>query len=138
MKKICTDYVIIGGGGCGVASAITAAESGLNVILLEKNISLGGMTKFCEGMFAVGTKQQREMKLPYTVEDRFKAHMDESKWLANPRLVRILIERSAETIEWLESMGCEFTGVVSFYGNFIPHHSIGYCPLYSVFSASRS
>lgn len=113
MKKY--DLVTIGGGACGLAAALTVAAEGGSVLVLDKADALGGMTKYAEGMFAVGTKYQREMKLPYKVEDRFRAHMQEAKWQANPRLVRAFMEKTADTLDWLEDMGCEFTGVVAFY-----------------------
>ena len=39
-----TDVVVVGGGGTGVAAAIGARSSGANVVLLEKNATLGGTT----------------------------------------------------------------------------------------------
>ena len=73
------------------------------------------MTNWAEGMFAVESRWQRKMKLPYTVEERFKVHMEATHWEANPRLVRTFMEKTADTIEWLEEMGCEFEGVVAHY-----------------------
>jgi predicted Rossmann fold flavoprotein len=40
-KKVQYDVVVIGGGASGMMTAITAAQRGKKVILLEKNISLG-------------------------------------------------------------------------------------------------
>ena len=37
------DVLVCGGGPAGIAAAITAAENGANVALLEQNSSLGGM-----------------------------------------------------------------------------------------------
>ena len=42
------DIVIIGGGSAGVASAISAAQNGLHVILLEQNSFLGGKATAAE------------------------------------------------------------------------------------------
>ena len=38
------DFVVVGAGGAGIAAAITAAERGLHVILLEKSDIIGGTT----------------------------------------------------------------------------------------------
>ena len=115
MEKKSADFVVIGCGACGLAAALQAGFGGASVIILDKNKTYGGMSTFSEGMFAVGTKYQSAMKLPYTVEDRFLAHMEASHWKANPLIVRTFMEKTADTIEWLEDIGCEFTGVRSFY-----------------------
>ena len=39
-----TDVLVMGGGGAGLAAAITAAENGANVILIEKSSVMGGNT----------------------------------------------------------------------------------------------
>ncbi|NLA61838.1 MAG: FAD-dependent oxidoreductase, partial [Bacteroidales bacterium] len=36
------DLVVVGGGGAGLSAALTAAEEGLNVIVLEKMPFVGG------------------------------------------------------------------------------------------------
>lgn len=47
-----TDVVVIGGGGTGLAAAVSAAEAGMRVILLEKRHSPGGNSVFPDGLFA--------------------------------------------------------------------------------------
>lgn len=129
-KQLEADVVCIGGGACGLAAALTAGMGGATVIVFEKQGEFGGMTNWAEGMFAVESKYQKRMKLPYTVEDRFKAHMESTHWEANPRLVRAFMEKTASTIEWLEGLGCEFAGVVAHFtgGPFVWHvfkHTFG-------------
>jgi succinate dehydrogenase/fumarate reductase flavoprotein subunit len=41
IKKLETEIVIIGAGGAGLAAAVTAAEMGTKVILLEKEFGDG-------------------------------------------------------------------------------------------------
>ena len=41
-----TDIVIIGSGASGLTAAVTAAEEGVRVIVLEKQRSLGGTSNF--------------------------------------------------------------------------------------------
>jgi len=114
-KELEADVVIIGGGACGLCAALTVSFGGATVVLIEKLAEFGGMTNWAEGMFAIGSKLQKKMKLDYTVEDRFKAHMEATNWEANPRLVRAFMEKTADTIDWLEELGAEFTGVVAHY-----------------------
>ena len=130
VKELKADVVCIGGGACSLSAALTAARGNASVIVLEKQSEFGGMTNWAEGMFAVESRWQRKMKLPYTVEERFKIHMESTHWEANPRLVRTFMEKTAGTIEWLEGLGCEFEGVVAHYpgGPFVWHvfkHTFG-------------
>ncbi|MFZ3253079.1 MAG: FAD-dependent oxidoreductase, partial [Syntrophales bacterium] len=39
-----TDVIIVGGGGAGMAAAVSAGEKGVQVIVLEKNPGCGGDT----------------------------------------------------------------------------------------------
>ena len=59
-----TDVLVVGGGGAGFSAAITAAQEGANVILIEKSSVLGGNTLMQGGAFnAVDTVAQSEVIL---------------------------------------------------------------------------
>ena len=45
------DIIVIGGGGAGLSAALTAAESGASVILVEKGAAYGGNTILAGGYF---------------------------------------------------------------------------------------
>jgi fumarate reductase flavoprotein subunit len=104
-----TDVVIIGSGAAGLAAAVTAAEGGARVIIFEKQRSLGGTSNFFEGTFAVESTMQRERYITYSRDEAFKYIMEYSHWRANPRLVRAIVHKSAETIDWLQRHGVEFS-----------------------------
>ena len=46
-KKIKTDVAIIGGGSAGLAAAIVVKKAGLDVLILERDRELGGITLQC-------------------------------------------------------------------------------------------
>lgn len=46
-----TDVLVVGGGGAGLSAAITAAQEGSNVILVEKSSFLGGNTMMAGGAY---------------------------------------------------------------------------------------
>jgi len=104
-----TDIVVIGSGISGLSAALTAAEGGAKVMLFEKQRSFGGTSNFFEGTFAVESEMQREKYITYSRDDAFKAIMEYSHWRANPRLVRAIVNESAETISWLLRQGVEFS-----------------------------
>jgi len=113
-KEIINSHVVvIGSGASGLGAALTAAEGGLKVILLEKRLRVGGTSNFAEGMFAVESDMQREKYISYTRDQAFKNIMDYSHWRANPRLVRAFVDKSASTIAWLQRQGVEFVEVTN-------------------------
>ncbi len=108
-----TDVVVIGGGAAGLAAAVTAAESGAKVTLFEKRKFLGGSSNFFLGTFAVESDMQTERNITYGRDEAFKNIMDFSHWRANARLVRAVVDKSADTITWLQQHGIEFIDVVN-------------------------
>ncbi len=54
------DVIVVGGGGSGLASALSAAQKGLSVVLLERQSEIGGTTAMSVGSFtAAGTRFQK-------------------------------------------------------------------------------
>ena len=115
MNKITTetDVVVIGSGSTGMVAALTAAEGGAKVIVIEKMRSLGGSSNFAEGMFAVESDMQRQQNVNFSRDDAFKTIMEYNHWRANARLVRAFVDESAATIAWLQQQGVEFVEVTT-------------------------
>ncbi len=104
------DVVVAGAGATGLAAALTLAAGGATVAVFEKQRALGGTSNFFRGTFAVESKVQRERFIDYTRDGAFKNIMEYSHWRANARLVRAIVNESAETISWLQEQGVKFTG----------------------------
>ena len=61
MMKESYDVVIVGGGGSGLATGVSAAQNGASVMLLEKCPELGGTTGIAIGSFTANrTALQRK------------------------------------------------------------------------------
>jgi fumarate reductase flavoprotein subunit len=104
-----TDVVVVGVGGAGVAAAVSAAQSGAKVIALEKQEMPGGSSNFAEGLFAVGTPEQKRLYVDVTAEEAFKHAMDfNHRFRINEKLLRFSLKESTKTIEWLKEQGVEF------------------------------
>ncbi len=76
-----TDVLVMGGGGAGLSAAITAAQQGANVILIEKGSVLGGNTLVAGAAYnAVDPEAQALMKLTKAQKDTMDSYlaMDES------------------------------------------------------------
>jgi len=108
------DVVVVGAGGAGLAAAAEAAAAGCKVVVLEKNDTPGGSTDWAVGtMTATRTRQQKR----HGVEDDPEWHFEDLALHAGPlaardnlALRRILVDRSTEALEWLESLGVVFIG----------------------------
>lgn len=112
IKPLKADVIIIGAGATGLAAAVSAAENGAKVIVLEKRKVIGGTGNFFDGVFGVESYYQRNDFTTYTKDQAFKYIMEYSHWLANPRLVRAIVDEAGDTIKWLEDNGVEFYGAM--------------------------
>lgn len=114
-RKIEADIVSIGAGGAGLAAAITAAERGAKVILMEKRGWPGGNSAMAVGLLAADSHTQKRLSISASVDDLYKSAMDYFHYKVNGRIWRAWLEKSASSIKWLEDMGLRFELVPSFY-----------------------
>ncbi len=110
------DVIVLGGGGSGLAAAISARTHGRDVILLEKNPILGGSAGRSIGsMSATATPHQIRKGIKDSPDEHFndlgefnakagKSSMD------NLVLRRILVDNMNDTLRWLMSLGVRFFG----------------------------
>ncbi len=109
------DVIVVGGGGSGLAAAVSAAENGCRVLLLEKQADLGGTTGIAVGSFTASrTRLQRDAG----IEDDADAHAEDAGKFApeeiearnDSALRRFFLSHAAETLDWLLAMGLRFHG----------------------------
>ena len=96
------DVVVVGGGAAGMTAAITAAEEGKEVVLLEKMPILGGALRYTAGTISgAGTKIQAAQGIEDSPELHFLDSMIEADFLAIPELLMLYCELAGPTIDWL-------------------------------------
>lgn len=106
-----TDVVVLGSGIAGMTAAVSAAESGVKVVVIEKRDTYGTSG---HSITACNTKWQREAGY----EDSPEALKD--FWLecgtacgcttVNEDMLAYAAENSAASMDWLEAQGVEFVG----------------------------
>jgi len=104
-QKLNADVVVVGGGHAGMTAALSAAEAGAKVILLEKQ---SGINPVGNQIGLMGTSFQIEHKMNITPQVINEAIRELMKWGANridQRLLRIWVNRSPEHWEWIKAMG---------------------------------
>jgi len=109
------DILCIGAGGTGLAAAVAAAEKGARVIVLEKRNSPGGNTARAQGFFSAESETQKRLKIEAPKDTLFKQAMSYSHWKINPRIIRAFIDKSTDTLKWLNKQGLEVNEVWSLF-----------------------
>ncbi len=105
-KTIDTEIVIIGAGGAGMSAAIMVHQAGKKFVLLEKMPYAGGnTTKATGGMNAAETHYQKEQGIEDSTALFAADTMKGGHALNDPELVATLANRSAEAIDWLDTIG---------------------------------
>ncbi|MEF9942750.1 MAG: FAD-dependent oxidoreductase [Burkholderiaceae bacterium] len=101
-----TDILIVGSGAAGFTAALSAVESGVKVVMVEKMAVPGGNSQLAAGgMNAAGTPYQKAKGIKDNAELMYQDTFKGGKNRADPELVRILADRSAESIQWLADRG---------------------------------
>lgn len=109
-RTVEADVVIIGGGGSGLASAISAWQAGAKkVVVLEKLGYLGGSTNVSEGALnAVDPERQGKQGIEDNYDKFFAQTMRGGHNIGDPVLVDFLTRNSIDAVHWLESLGVKF------------------------------
>ncbi|MEM9685413.1 MAG: FAD-dependent oxidoreductase [Bacteroidota bacterium] len=103
------DILIIGAGTAGMACAVTAAERGLRVGVLEKSDRIGGALHWSGGhMSAGGTRLQQRKGISDSPEDHLSDIFRINKKTGDHTLIKMAVEEAPHTIDWLEELGFDF------------------------------
>jgi fumarate reductase flavoprotein subunit len=125
MKKIETDVIIIAAGAAGLAAAVSAAQHGLSVVVFEKSAITGGTANRGMGPLGIESRHTRARLLLPTKDEAFKAFMDYTHWRVDAKLVRAFLNKSGDTIHWLESLGVEFAEPATYFpGSYSTWHLV--------------
>lgn len=114
------DIVVVGGGGSGLAAAVAASEKGADVIVLEKLKVFGGNSMMAEGLFASESRNQKRLMIDARNDKMFKIAMDYAHWKLDARIIRAFIDKSGNTIEWLEEKNLKLDSFPPLYPNQVP------------------
>lgn len=112
MSKIVKDanMVVIGAGGAGLASAVTAMQSGVDqIIVLEKSPFTGGNSRMAGGHMVCVTTEDKPGTVG-TAEETFREVIRFHHYSrVEPKLLRRYLDNTRGTIDWLEKMGFAYT-----------------------------
>src|SRR5262245_4627181 len=113
-QDLTCDVLIVGGGGAGLSAAISSAERGVRVVLVERCDKLGGSTGMSVGSFtAAGTPWQRSKGINDSVRN-YLEDMASGPGVTPqrdaPDLRAVLAAEAATALKWLNKLGVPFVG----------------------------
>ncbi|MDP4786432.1 MAG: FAD-dependent oxidoreductase, partial [Alphaproteobacteria bacterium] len=107
--------VVIGGGNAGLCAAITAAERGCSVLVVETapREFRGGNTRHTRNLRSVHDEPTDVMTDRYTFEEYWDDLMRVTKGVTNEPLAKLTLESSQALMEWLIERGVRFQKALS-------------------------
>ncbi len=125
MTQLESDLVVIAAGASGLAASVAAAQLGLKVVTLEKGSTTGGAANMGMGPMGIESHLTRAKQFLPTCDEAFQVFMNYVHWQADGRLVREYLNKSGDTIAWLEAQGVKFVEPSSYFpGSFPTWHII--------------
>jgi len=114
--------VIIGAGACGMTAALTVADAGVEVLVLERDSVPQGSTALSSGMIpACETHIQKAQGVKDTVDAMTTDILSKAHNATDADMVKVLCQESGPAINWLtETHGVELALVDGF---LYPNHS---------------
>ena len=99
--------VLVVGGGVGLVAGIEAKTAGADTLIIEAGDHIGGLWITAGGSCTMGGNnvvQQRDGEVD-NLESWFQDEMYASDYRANPDILRMLCEKGADTVKWLQDLG---------------------------------
>jgi fumarate reductase flavoprotein subunit len=125
MATLETDLVIVAAGASGLAASCQAAQLGLKVITFEKSSTTGGAANMGMGPLGIESPMTRAKQFQPTQDEAFNIFMNYVHWQADGRLVRAHLNKSGDTIAWLQALGVTFSEPASYFpGSFPTWHIV--------------
>ena len=140
-EEIDTDVLVVGMGGSGMAAALSSAEEGLQVLAIDKAAKWGGNAVLTSGPMAINVPSQVEAEIPewndpikkekvtkkagedlIDKDALYKAWLeytenDKGEQQAKPEMVKLFLDESGYTDDWLTQYGFQFDPAQGFVGN---------------------
>jgi len=109
------DILVIGAGNAGLCAAITAAEAGCSVLVIEAATRdmRGGNTRHTRNLRAMHEAPTDVLTDAYSFEEYFDDLMRVTRGITNRELASLTLEKSAELTEWLGARGVRFQPALS-------------------------
>lgn len=105
VEELNTDVVVIGGGASGTSAAVSAGDSGANVILIEKTGTIGGASNFSWAGKLYNSSVSLENDIEVDLENEIEEWIENNHWRVDASVIRKFVTESGETYDWLSEKG---------------------------------
>ena len=107
--------LVIGCGNAGICAAITAAEAGASVMVIDaaEQAMRGGNTRHTRNLRAMHDAPTDVLTDAYSFEEYFDDLMRVTKGVTNRELATLTLEKSVELTSWLSERGVRFQPALS-------------------------
>ena len=102
------DVVVVGGGASGISAAVSAAENGAKVILIEKTGVLGGASLASFAGFAFDSRLSKAAGAAPDKEAFIQRWIVDCHWRLDAAVLRRFVNETGPTFDWLMDNGWSF------------------------------
>jgi len=107
-KDLSADVAIVGGGASGISAAVSAADSGARVILIEKTATLGGASLFSWAGFGFDSRLAKASGNTVDKEKFIQDWIANCHWRIDAAVLRRFVNETGVTFDWLTDKGWKF------------------------------
>lgn len=109
------DVIVIGGGNAALCAAISAAEEGKSVLILESASRLcrGGNSKHTRNMRVSHEKPTETLINSYPFSEFYEDLLKVTKGQTNEKLAMLMVKKSITLLEWMNHHGIYFQQSIS-------------------------
>ncbi|UQZ34058.1 FAD-binding protein [Paenibacillus sp. PK3_47] len=108
-EQLSADVVVVGAGASGVSAAVSAADKGAKVILIEKTATIGGASNLSWAGKFYNSSAAVSSGLKVNVEQEIADWIVDNHWRVDAGAIRQYVTESGATYDWLDEKGYKTT-----------------------------
>ncbi|MHA6531750.1 FAD-binding protein [Paenibacillus sp. BAC0078] len=108
-EQLSADVVVVGAGASGVSAAVSAADKGAKVIIIEKTATIGGASNLSWAGKFYNSSAAVSSGLKVNVEKEISEWIVNNHWRVDAAAIRQYVTKSGETYDWLNKKGYKTT-----------------------------
>lgn len=108
-EELTADVVVIGAGASGISAAVSAADKGAKVIIIEKTAVIGGASNLSWAGKFYNSSAALDSGLKVEVEKEIADWIVNNHWRVDAAAIRQYVTKSGETYDWLAKKGYQTT-----------------------------